>query len=120
MFKIFTRYLSVGVFNTLIHWLIFSFLVYALTFSQSLSNLLAFAVAVTFSFVANAKWTFKKEATKGRYALFVLFMGALAWLIGHVADVLHYSAIITMILFSGISLVIGFIYSKLVVFREAV
>lgn len=118
MWQLFTRYVSVGVLNTLLHWLTFSLLVYVFACSQSLANLVAFLIAVSFSFIVNAKWTFKKEATKGRYFLFVLFMGILAWLTGYISDRLHYPVIITLIAFSLISLTAGFIYSKLIVFRE--
>ncbi|MBU9808785.1 GtrA family protein, partial [Rahnella sp. SL6] len=72
MLKLFTRYSSVGVINTLIHWLVFAGL-YACGTRQSLANILAFAVAVTFSFFVNARWTFKAEATTRRYMFYVLF-----------------------------------------------
>ncbi|WP_414148457.1 GtrA family protein [Erwinia sp. BNK-24-b] len=120
MWQLFTRYVSVGVLNTLLHWLTFSLLVYALACPQSFANLVAFLIAVTFSFIINAKWTFKKQATKNRYFLFVIFMGSLAWLTGYIADRLHYPFIVTLVAFSVISLIAGFIYSKLVVFREAI
>ncbi|MEI2263871.1 GtrA family protein [Erwinia sp. CGal63] len=120
MWKLFAKYMSVGIVNTLLHWISFSFFVYALSCSQSFANLLAFLIAVSFSFIANAKWTFKREATKTRYFLFVIFMGILAWLTGYIADRLHFPVIVTLITFSFISLTTGFIYSKLVVFREKI
>jgi putative flippase GtrA len=117
MWKLFAKYMSVGIVNTLLHWISFSFFVYVLACSQSFANLLAFFIAVSFSFIANARWTFKSEATKKRYFLFVIFMGTLAWLTGHVADKLNLPLIVTLITFSFISLTTGFIYSKLVVYR---
>lgn len=86
--------------------------------NQAISNLVAFCVAVTFSFFVNAKWTFKSKATTGRYVAFVIFMGAMAALTGYIADRLHAPALITLIAFSGLSLVAGFIYSKFIVFRD--
>lgn len=83
-----------------------------------MSNLVAFCLAVTFSFFVNAKWTFKSKATKGRYVAFVVFMGGMAALTGYVADLLHAPATVTLIVFSGFSLVAGFIYSKFIVFRD--
>ncbi|WP_291973659.1 GtrA family protein [Candidatus Symbiopectobacterium sp.] len=117
MFKLFSRYVSVGVLNTGIHWSCFAALFSLIGLNQALSNLVAFCVAVTFSFIANAKWTFKAKATTGRYIAFVIFMGAMAALTGYVADLIHAPAVITLIAFSGFSLVSGFIYSKFIVFR---
>lgn len=119
LLKLFSRYVSVGVLNTAIHWVCFAIMLSLLGFNQAISNLVAFCVAVTFSFFVNAKWTFKSKATKGRYAAFVVFMGAMAALTGYVADLLHSPAIITLIAFSAFSLVAGFIYSKFIVFRDA-
>ena len=87
--------------------------------NQAISNLIAFCVAVTFSFFVNAKWTFKSKATTGRYVAFVIFMGCVATLTGYIADRLHAPALITLMAFSGFSLVAGFIYSKFIVFRDA-
>ncbi|GKX50976.1 GtrA family protein [Budvicia aquatica] len=118
MLKLFTKYLSIGVINTLIHWAIFAVLVYLLSMSQAVSNLLAFCAAVTFSFFANARFTFKAKATSSRYLIFVGFMGALSLIIGWMADKSKLSPIFTLIVFSAISLVCGFLYSKFVVFRS--
>ncbi|MRS13549.1 GtrA family protein [Enterobacteriaceae bacterium RIT691] len=118
MIRLFTRYASVGVVNTLLHWMVFGAL-YEAGLKQSASNLVAFTVAVTFSFFANAKWTFGSKVTKTRYILYVVFMGALALTVGWAADIQKINPIITLIVFSAISLVCGFVYSKLIVFREA-
>ncbi|WP_455916087.1 GtrA family protein [Pantoea agglomerans] len=117
MLKLFARYASVGVLNTLIHWAVFTAL-YAHGSSQSLSNFTAFCVAVTFSFFVNAKWTFNQEATTTRYLLYVVFMGAMAGAIGWLADKMHIPALITLIIFSALSLFCGFAYSKLLIFRD--
>ncbi|WP_174507970.1 GtrA family protein [Klebsiella oxytoca] len=117
MLQLFARYTSIGVINTLIHWAIFG-LIHAFGAGQSLSNLIAFSVAVTFSFFANAKWTFKAQATTVRYTMYVVFMGAMAAFIGWIADKMHIPAVMTLIVFSAISLVCGFLYSRLCVFRD--
>ncbi|MBS0880560.1 GtrA family protein [Pantoea sp. JGM49] len=117
MSKIFARYVTIGVINTAIHWITFAICVERGQ-PQSLSNFVAFCVAVTFSFFANAKWTFNAEATTIRYMMYVLFMGLVAVMIGSYADRLKVSPIATLVVFSAISLVCGFVYSKYVVFRE--
>ena len=93
MLKLFVRYTSVGVINTLLHWLVFAILFFAGA-SQTIANLAAFCVAVTFSFFVNARWTF-----------------------GKLADRAHINPVITLVAFSAISLVFGFIYSRFIVFR---
>ncbi|MGK3114142.1 GtrA family protein [Candidatus Pantoea formicae] len=118
MLRLFARYTSVGVINTVIHWAVFGAL-FASGANQSTSNLAAFCVAVTFSFFANAKWTFNAEATTARYFLYIFFMGALALSVGWIADRLHISPIVTLIFFSALSLVCGFAYSKFFVFRKS-
>lgn len=117
MLKIFARYISVGVINTLIHWISFAFLIER-GMQQSLSNLIAFCVAVTFSFFANAKWTFDSEATTIRYIMYVFFMGMVAVMIGSYGDRMKINPIVTLIVFSAISLVCGFVYSKYIIFRD--
>lgn len=119
MLKLFSRYVSVGVVNTAIHWLCFACLLHFFGASQAVSNVVAFCVAVTFSFFANAKFTFNSQATTGRYIAFVVFMGVMAMLTGFIADQLNAPPILTLVAFSAFSLVAGFIYSKFIVFREA-
>lgn len=114
----FSRYVLIGAINTLIHWFSFGVFFYVFSLTQSLANVLAFCIAVTFSFFANAKWTFKSQATSGRYIVFVLFMGLIAGLIGYIAESIDAYPMVTLATFSSLSLVAGFIYSKFIVFRE--
>ncbi|MMZ59237.1 hypothetical protein D1872_212630 [compost metagenome] len=85
---------------------------------QAFSNFVAFCIAVTVSFFANAKWTFNANVTTIRYIIYVFFMGAMASLIGWLADEFNVKPILTLVVFSTISLVCGFIYSKHIVFKE--
>ncbi|MFD2237496.1 GtrA family protein [Aureimonas populi] len=116
MFGLFSRYLSVGVVNTALHWLVFALLL-AAGATQALANFLAFCVAVTFSFFANARWTFRSAATPWRYVLYVCFMGALAALVGWGADRAMLHPVMTLVAFSLVSLLCGFAYSRLIVFK---
>lgn len=79
---------------------------------------MAFLIAVTFSFFANAKYTFSAKATSRGYILFVGFMGILSFVSGQVSDNYNISPLITLIEFSSISLVCGFMYSRFIVFRD--
>lgn len=118
MLNIFAKYLSVGVVNTAIHWLVFAIIFYGIKDDQALSNFAAFCVAVTFSFFANARFTFKSQATTLKYMLYIGFMGALSIATGWAAESCGLPPIFTLIAFSAISLVCGFFYSKFIVFRS--
>lgn len=113
----FIKYAAVGLLNTALHWSVFGGLVY-LNCSQSIANVIGFCLAVTFSFFVNAKFTFQVKATLIRYLAYASFMGLLAFLSGWYADMKGINPIITLISFSAFSLIAGFIYSKLVVFRN--
>jgi putative flippase GtrA len=108
----------IGVANTLIHWQIFFLLSVAFGLTQAASNLAAFCVAASFSFCMNALYTFDAKASFGGYLLFMLAMGALSLGVGHVGDVWRLHGLLTVVLFSALSLVFGFLFSKYVVFRE--
>lgn len=117
MLKLLTRYASIGVLNTALHWIVYFALCYFLMTTQAVANLAGFIVAVTFSFFANAYFTFKKKATGGRYVAFVSFMGLLSYLSGHISDSLHLHPVATLLIFSPISVVIGFLYFNFLVFK---
>lgn len=119
MIKIFSRYFTVGIMNTAIHWVVFSAILFNTGAGQSLANFGAFCVAVTFSFFVNARWTFSSEATTLRYLIYVVFMGAVASTVGWAADISDLPPLVTLVTFSAISLICGFLYSKFIVFREA-
>ncbi|WGE63109.1 GtrA family protein [Actinobacillus equuli subsp. haemolyticus] len=117
LLKQFSKYFSVGVLNTLIHWVAFLLAHFIFELTQSVSNIISFTIAVTFSFFMNAKFTFGKTVSIKKFFNYTIFMGGLSYFIGHIADMLSLPAIFTLIGFSMISLICGFIYSKFIVFR---
>lgn len=119
MLKLFAKYTSIGIINTLIHWVVFAICIYVLHSNQALANFAGFVVAVSFSFYANAIFTFNSSTTTLRYMLYVGFMGSLSAAVGWGADLCVLPPIVTLVTFSAISLVCGFIYSKYIVFRDA-
>lgn len=118
MLKIFARYTSIGVLNTLIHWLIFALCIYGFHTNQALANFAGFVIAVSFSFFANARFTFKASTSAARYMLYIGFMGTLSAAVGWSADICALPPLITLIIFSAVSLVCGFVYSKFIVFKD--
>lgn len=119
MINLFKRYATIGILNTALHWLVFILAVYVVGASQALGNLLAFCVAVTFSFALNSIFTFKRKASGGMYFSYVAFMGGLSLAFGYISDLINIEPIVTLILFSMVSLVVGFLFSRYVVFRDA-
>lgn len=118
MLKLFARYSSVGVVSTAIHWSVFTFCFYAWSSTQVVANLAGFLCAASFGFIANARFTFQSPATKTRYLLFIAFMGLLSITTGWLADTLQLTPWLTLIATSLLSLLLGFSYSKQVVFRR--
>ncbi|MBY7783444.1 GtrA family protein [Vibrio fluvialis] len=116
--KRFTKYVSVGLVNTVVHWLSFA-LIYSLGISQSVANFSAFLIAVTFSFFVNARFTFKSSVTSRKYLLYTAFLGALALLMGKISDMANFYPLMTLVAFSATSLVLGFLFSHYVVFKRA-
>lgn len=102
----------------MVHWSVFFFLLYGATLNQAWSNFIAYMFALTFSFYANARFTFKAKISKRRYVSFVSFMAVLSVVMGNIADEMALAPLVTMVVFSFISLVIGFSYSHLIVYRE--
>ncbi|WP_017902471.1 GtrA family protein [Pseudomonas asplenii] len=116
--KNFSTYVYIGVLNTLIHWCVFLALQAGMALSQASSNLCAFAVAATFSFHANARCTFRRAASLPRYLAFVAFMAVLSFTTGWLGDQLTMPGLLTLVVFSAVSLVLGYCYCSLVVFRD--
>lgn len=112
----FLRYGAVGVINTLVHAIVFFSLHSLAGMSQGASNLAAFGAAVSLSYVLNARYTFASPRSWPRYTVYVGFMGCISLAIGVLADRLNWPAAITFLVFSSISLVVGFLFSKHVVF----
>lgn len=111
-------YALVGVLNTASHWLVFLLLHLGAGASQAFSNLAGFLVAASLSYFSNAAFTFAVPPSGARYLLFLVGMGSLSLLLGALADRLQLRPWLTLVGFSGVSLVVGYWYSRAVVFRR--
>lgn len=113
----FIRYGLTGMLNTLVHWLVF-FIGYSLFhLNQASANAVAFTCAVTVSFFINARWTFSSPVSLKRYLLWASFMALFALFTGWCGDILALNPFLTLIIFSALSLVIGFFFANRFVFR---
>jgi putative flippase GtrA len=116
--KEFSTYAVVGLANTLIHWQLFYVLNTAAELSQAASNVSAFCVAATFSFYVHALYTFETGASVLRYLMYVFSMGVMSYVVGHFADVWKLHGLVTVALFSLLSLVCGFFFSRFILLHE--
>jgi len=116
MLKQFSRYGLVGIFNTAVHWASFALLL-NLEWRQAAANLLAFIIAVTLSFLINSRFTFQASAQMQGYVLFVIGMGLISLSVGALGDHYQWPGLLTLVIFSAISLLLGFAWSRWVVFR---
>ncbi|WP_260959273.1 GtrA family protein [Pseudomonas citri] len=117
LWKGFFSYSLIGLANTLIHWQIFFVLRVAFGFNQAMSNFVAFCVAASFSFYVNALYTFEAKTSALGYVFFLCVMGTLSLIVGYLGDLWNIHGLLTVAVFSLLSLVIGFLLSRFVVFR---
>lgn len=117
-FNLFVKYAGISVMNTVLHWTVFFVLYSAFTFEQSWSNFFAYLLALSFSFFVNARLTFECKASIRRYSTFVAFMLTLSFVMGELGEEAHWAPLLTLSLFSFLSLVMGFTFALLVVFKE--
>lgn len=113
----FSIYALVGLANTLLHWQMFFVLRVAVGLDQSTSNLAAFCVAASFSYYLNAIYTFDAKLSAMGYLVFLCLMGALSYVVGYLGDRWQIHGLLTVAAFSLLSLVLGFLLSRYVVFR---
>ena len=111
----FFRYGLVGVLNTGIHWAIFS-IIFTVTQDQGISNVIGFCFGATFSYFCNARYTFQAKPTGLRYVLFLAVMGLISYATGYFAQQANLHPLVMLILFTGISFVLGFLFSRYIVF----
>lgn len=118
LWKAFSTVAVVGVANTLIHWQLFYVLVTAAQLSQAASNLAAFCVAALFSLYVHALYTFEDGASVRCYLVYVCFMGAMSFVVGHFADIWKLDGWVTVGSFSLLSLICGMFFSRFILFKE--
>ncbi len=111
----FMRYALVGLLNTGIHWGTFAATL-PFTEHQGTSNAISFCIAATFSYFCNAKFTFQAKPTGSRYFLFLAVMGLISYGTGYFAQQANLHPLVTLTLFTGISFVLGFLFSRFIVF----
>lgn len=113
----FVRFVTVGIVNTAIHWCVF-FIVFSLFSSQAVSNVVGFLCAVTFSFFANARFTFQGRVSLPKYLVYVAGMGAISFVIGWYGDRAQNWPIVTLVLSSATGLCLGYFVARFVLLEK--
>ena len=113
----FFSYAAIGVLNTALHWGAF-FILYAYTETQAVSNGVAFLLGVTFSYVMNARFTFKDKPCLRKYIPYSLGLAAISYGIGAAADHIGAFPLLTLIVSSAVSLVVGFLFADKIIFAR--
>ncbi|SOD70554.1 Putative flippase GtrA (transmembrane translocase of bactoprenol-linked glucose) [Alysiella filiformis DSM 16848] len=118
IFKQFGIYSLIGILNTLIHVVVFGLLL-ANDVSATWANGMAFFSTATFSYWANAKWTFQQSYQNlSSYMAFVAWMGSLAIFSGWLVDYLAWTSWLAIPFFMVLSVILGFLGAKKLVFRK--
>lgn len=110
-------YSIIGVINTVVHLCVFVAVV-RIGHTQAFSNLCAFLVAVTVSYVLNARFTFKTRPKISQYCRMVVSMAVISWLFGYVGDTYKLEPVLTFVIYCIINPILGFIISKYFIFTK--
>jgi len=106
------RFALVGVLNTLLHLAIVGLLTQSIGLSQLISNVAAYIVASSFSFILNSIWSFEVRLETSRYARFqvVGLLGlSVSAFIGYLGDVFGWHYGVTVLLTGGIVPLLSFL-----------
>lgn len=113
----------VGVSNTLVNWIIFFILnhigVYYIT-----ANVIAYLIATANSYFWNSKWVFKfkkEESLKAPLRFILLNLIGLvlnSTILYLLVDLLHFSRMISLIIATGIVMIVNYFINKIWVFKE--
>lgn len=123
-FKVLFAYLMVGVVNTIIGYGIIFYLMNIGT-SPELSNVIGYAIGITFSYILNKIYTFKSKAhPKKEFPKFVVSLLASYGLnfltLIFCVRVIHINPYVSQIISGAVYAVSGFYFVKIFAFKESV
>ncbi len=119
-------YLFFGGLTTLVNFLVYTPL-YSLTQSATVSNIIAWAVAVAFAYLTNKPFVFKSHDWSAKTVLPELgkFVGCRVGsgvletgILALTVDMLHWNSLIMKLIVSVLVVILNYIGSKLLVFRK--
>lgn len=126
-YKAFIAYAVFGAFTTIVNMAVYGILYYYFGWNNTLSNVLAWIMAVIFAYLTNKVWVFESRSWKinvlrKEIAAFVtcrLAIGIMDLVIMYAAvDVMHWNAMIMKILSNILVILLNYVFSKLVIFKK--
>ena len=126
-YKSFLFYGIFGVFTTLVNIITYNICYYRIGISNTLSNVVAWVLAVTFAYLTNKVWVFgskswKWSVLKKEVPAFIscrLATGILDLVIMYICvDIMQYHATLMKILSNVLVIILNYVFSKLVIFKK--
>ena len=117
-------YLVVGVMTTVINYIIYVLLTEGISLHYAVSNVIAWAAAVAFSYFANGKWVYRSTGRRGwreagEFVLSRLFsLGLETVLLLLLVDLLHADKLIAKLLVAVVVVVVNYLTGLLVFKRK--
>ena len=125
--KSFIAYGVFGVLTTIVNIVVYNFSYNSAGLSNTLSNVIAWVLAVTFAYLTNKVWVFgstswKWEVLKKEVVAFIscrLATGILDIVIMYICvDVMQWNALLMKIASNILVIILNYIFSKLVIFKK--
>lgn len=126
-YKSFIAYAVFGVFTTIVNIVAYNVCYYKLELSNTLSNIIAWLLAVTFAYLTNKVWVFdskswKWEVLRREVATFIscrLATGVMDLVIMFICvDLLEWHAMFMKLLSNILVIILNYVFSKLVIFKK--
>lgn len=126
-YKSFVAYAVFGVFTTIVNIVTYNVCYVNLEFSNTISNIIAWVLAVTFAYLTNKVWVFdskswKWEVLRREVPAFIscrLATGVMDLVIMFVAvDLLGWHAMLMKLLSNILVIISNYVFSKLVIFKK--
>lgn len=125
--KSFIAYGVFGVLTTIVNIATYNYCYNSVGMSNTLSNILAWILAVTFAYLTNKVWVFESkswsiEVLCREIPAFIscrMATGIMDLVIMYVCvDILHWPAVIMKILSNVLVIILNYVFSKLVIFKK--
>lgn len=125
--KSFIAYGVFGVFTTVVNIVTYNYCYNSLGMNNTLSNVMAWILAVTFAYLTNKVWVFgsrswKLEVLKKEITAFVscrLATGVLDLIIMYIfVDIMDWHAMLMKVISNVLVIILNYVFSKLVIFKK--
>ena len=126
-YKAFLVYVIFGVFTTVVNIVTYNICYNSLEISNTLSNIAAWILAVTFAYLTNKVWVFgsvswRWEVLKKEIPTFIscrLATGVLDIVIMYICvDIMGWHALLMKIISNVLVIILNYVFSKLVIFKK--